>query len=113
LAGNVIAVNVHELKRIDHEGEAAGKAGHHRDANPYTPGTEYAQRWDSAWLRGQAELAETLGPETPKRRGRPPGSKNKPKTGVEAAEQQLDDEEGDDADFADGEEPLPFERAPH
>lgn len=93
---DIVAVNVHELKRIDHLGEAAGKNGQRRDANPYTPGTEYAQRWDSAWLRGQAAIAATLAPDgqQPRRRGRPPGSRNKPKT-VEQAEQQLDADDGD------------------
>lgn len=74
---NVVALNTHTLKSIDGEGYAAGKAGHRRDSNPYTPGTEAAARFDSAWLRGQSELAATLGPEDsgePKRRGRPPGS---------------------------------------
>lgn len=76
-AGNVVALDVGQLKKIDSEGEAAGKAGHHRQSNPWTPSTEQYQRWDSAWLRGQAAIAATLGPSgssEPKRRGRPPGS---------------------------------------
>ena len=49
------ALNTSELHRIDMEGLAAGKAGHRRDSNSYTPGTEAFQRWDTAWMRGDAE----------------------------------------------------------
>ncbi len=56
------AVNVHQLKTVDNEGFDAGKNGKKRETNPYTPGSEMAQRWDSAWLRGQAEIASTLKP---------------------------------------------------
>jgi ribosome modulation factor len=83
-------LNVHELKAVDAEGFEAGRTGKKRERNPYTPGTEAAQRWDSAWLRGQGEAVERLGkpaPSTPasgerRGRGRPPGSKNKPKLEV-------------------------------
>lgn len=89
------ALNVHELKRIDNEGEAAGKAGRKRDSNPWTPGTEGYQRWDTAWMRGQAEIAETLANQPQPRRGRPPGAKDKnprkPRL-VHAAEQELEKE---------------------
>ncbi len=94
---NVVALNTHTLKSIDGEGYASGKAGHRRDSNPYTPGTEASARFDSAWLRGQAEIAATLNPEDsgePKRRGRPPGSgKNQraaQQTALNAAEEARD-----------------------
>ena len=76
---NMAALNTSELKRIDGEGLAAGKAGHRRDANSYTPGTEAYQRWDVAWVRGQAEIASTLGDPAPRRgRGRPPKAATAP-----------------------------------
>lgn len=72
------ALNVHELHRVDNEGMAAGEAGWKRERNPWSLGTEAYQRWDAAWLRGQAAIASTLnggsanGDGTPKRgRGRP------------------------------------------
>jgi hypothetical protein len=76
---------VADLKRVDGEGFDAGKTGIKREANPFTPGTEIFVRWDTAWLRGYAENpAATQGDggengEVRRRRGRPPGSKNKPK----------------------------------
>ena len=92
--------NVHELKRIDHEGLQAGKAGRKRESNPYTPGTEAAARWDQAWLRGQSEIAAEMGPQPARRgRGRPPGSKNRPRPdltvhegGGEEPDRPLEDE---------------------
>lgn len=74
------ALNVHELHRVDNEGIEAGQAGRKRDSNPWSIGTEAYQRFDAAWLRGQAALASTLnggsaaanGGDPPKRgRGRP------------------------------------------
>lgn len=54
-------LNVHELKRVDNEGYEAGREPKaKRERNPYPPGTEAAQRWDVAWLRGQADIASTL-----------------------------------------------------
>ena len=72
------AINVHLLKEVDQRGFEAGKDGRRRDTNPYNPGTEQAQRWDSAWLRGQAEIASTMGTGADngerRGRGRPKGS---------------------------------------
>jgi hypothetical protein len=73
------ALNVHELHRIDNEGFEAGKDGWKRERNPWSLSTEAYQRWDVAWLRGQAAIASTLngstsstnGSEAPRRRGRP------------------------------------------
>jgi hypothetical protein len=76
---NVVAFNAHSLRQLDIEGETAGKAGRRRDSNPYTPGTEAAQRWDVAWLKGQSTIAASMAPEEPRRRGRPPGSRNRPR----------------------------------
>lgn len=90
--------DVHELHAVDNQGFDSGKGGRKRDSNPWTPGTEAFQRWDNAWIRGQAEIASTLGdkPAARKRtaangaaangaengrRGRPLGSRNKPKKG--------------------------------
>lgn len=68
-------LNVHELKRVDLEGHEAGKAGRKRESNPYTPSTEAYQRWDNAWIRGDAEKPAEAAPKSP---GRPRGSKNQP-----------------------------------
>lgn len=74
------ALNVHELHRIDNDGFEAGRAGHKRQVNPWSIGTEAYQRWDTAWIRGQAAIAATLngstdaagnGASAPRRRGRP------------------------------------------
>jgi hypothetical protein len=54
------ALNVHELHRVDTDGLESGKNGRRRDSNNWTPGTEAYQRWDNAWLRGQAMIASTL-----------------------------------------------------
>jgi hypothetical protein len=93
---NAQAVNVHEMKRVDAEGFEAGKAGRRRDSNSYTPGTEMAQRFDVAWMRGQAEIAASMGPGSTaangerRGRGRPKGSHNK----VKQAEAAMADEAG-------------------
>jgi hypothetical protein len=77
------ALSTSELKRIDMEGFEAGKGGRRKDSNSYTPGTEAYQRWDTAWLRGQAEIASTLGDPAPKRgRGRPPKAAEAPANGA-------------------------------
>lgn len=99
------ALNVHELKTIDNEGFNSGKASHRRDSNSYTPGTEAYTRWDNAWLRGQAEIAEGLA-KTPAaaaaakaaganggRRGRPRGSGKNQRAAAAAAEGKGADEQ--------------------
>jgi hypothetical protein len=82
--------SVHDLKRVDREGFDAGKAGERADRNSYSPGTEAFARWHSSWLRGQAEKVEKeIKPtaDAPKRRGRPPGSKNAAKANGDTAPQ--------------------------
>jgi ribosome modulation factor len=54
------ALNVHEMHRVDTEGFEAGQSGRRRDSCPWSQGTEAAQRWDQAWIRGQSTLAGTL-----------------------------------------------------
>ncbi len=71
-------LTVADLKMIDTQGLTSGRTGQDRGKNPYTPGTEQYQRWDTAWLRGQGERSGAAS-EEPRRRGRPPGSKNRPK----------------------------------
>lgn len=91
----VVQMNIAELRRIDREGEAAGKAGHDRAGNSYTPGTEQAARWDQAWLRGQSTIAASMAPPSTsaadgpqlRKRGRPPGSRNRPKVDPEASDE--------------------------
>lgn len=72
------APGVAALHAIDTEGESAGRAGHHADENPYTPGSESYRRWANAHGRGyeafvaeQKERAEVLTPEPKRSRGRP------------------------------------------
>jgi hypothetical protein len=73
-------ISEHQANQIAAEGRKAGEAGRNRGNNPWSPGTDSAERWDAGWLEGQAALAATLAPpETPRRRGRPPGSRNRPK----------------------------------
>jgi hypothetical protein len=74
------ALNVAELKRIDNEGIEAGRKGHLRTSNSYTPGTEAYQRWDTAWLRGQGDIASTMAPAAKRGPGRPRGSGTKTET---------------------------------
>lgn len=82
---DIAAFDVHQLKRVDHEGFDAGKAGDRADRNSYSPGTEAFARWHSAWLRGQAVAVEEgiKRPDDPPRRGRRPGSLNRAKDGSE------------------------------
>ncbi len=77
-----------ELHAIDSEGYQAGRNGHAEDTNTWTPGTAQHASFASAHKRGfdefmseQAERAEAMGPDAdaPKKRGRPAGSKNRPK----------------------------------
>jgi hypothetical protein len=79
-APEIRALNLAELKRIDRDGEEAGKAGRSRGDNPWTPGTEAYQRWDTAFVRSAAEVASDLegeGGGVAARRGRPPNSRNR------------------------------------
>jgi ribosome modulation factor len=107
------AFNVHELHAIDGEGFDAGRNGRRRDSNPYRPGTEAHQRWDNAWGRGQQVAVEAMGGEdAPKRRGRKPGSKNRPK---DAAAENGAAANGHDAEAENGEgeaDPMPTEPPP-
>lgn len=97
------------LSVADKEGYETGKAGRAADECSWPAGSEGAQRWLSAWTRGQsdkvwaendpakaAEKPKTAkvngangsanGHAEPKRRGRPKGSKNQPKA---AADERL------------------------
>jgi hypothetical protein len=65
-------------RKIHLDGFTAGRAGHSREANTWSPGSETYRTFDEGWTEGNAERlaaqAET-GPEAePKRRGRPPGA---------------------------------------
>lgn len=61
----------HQVHQVAAAGQTAGKAGHDRQTNRWAPGTYLHQIWDEGWVRGQEELAQTLVPPEPKRRGRP------------------------------------------
>jgi hypothetical protein len=74
-------------RKIHLDGFTAGRAGHSRDANTWSPGSETYRIFDEGWAEGDAERrsaqAET-GPEAePKRRGRPPraGGRSRKRTG--------------------------------
>lgn len=53
-------------------GYEAGRNGRNRGDCPFPAGSPFHARWDAGWIRGQAKIAEGLGP---KKRGRPPGGK--------------------------------------
>ena len=44
-------------------GYRSGKAGQDRAANPNEPGTPFHVAWDAGWIRGQAVIAEQMGPD--------------------------------------------------
>lgn len=83
------ALQLHEIKRIQQEGFAAGKTGDRADRNPYTPGTEGFVHWHNSWLKGQEEKVGTLGSDPApspaanggKRRGRPRKGSEEPPAG--------------------------------
>lgn len=79
------AISEHQVHQVDTGGSVAGKAGHDRGSNPWSPGTYLYQIWDTGWMRGQEALAQTLVEEPKRRPGRPPGAKNKPKGNAGAA----------------------------
>ncbi len=89
----------HEVKRAEREGFKAGKDGDRADRNPWRPGSEPFAAWHSSWLRGQAEkVTAEIQPTEPKRRGRPPRSKNKAApNGVDRGDVPLPLAHGDDA----------------
>jgi hypothetical protein len=80
---DMAAVSEHQQQQVERAGRAAGEAGRDRGANPWSPGHVLAQLWDQQWLAGQEALARKIGPTEsavpPKRRGRPPGSRNRPR----------------------------------
>jgi len=86
-AGFNFDANDFDLDGIDSEGERAGFAGKRRESNPWTPRTEAADRWDEGWLRGDAQRQDAEpeedeieeAPPPQRRRGRPLGSRNRPK----------------------------------
>jgi hypothetical protein len=72
-------------RKIHLDGFTAGRAGHSRDTNTWTPGSETYRIFDEGWSEGDAErlaAQQQAGPEAePKRRGRPPGSRTRKRTG--------------------------------
>jgi len=46
----------------DEAGYDAGKNGRDRSSNPYEAGSDFHVAWDEAWARGQATIAERMGP---------------------------------------------------
>lgn len=74
-------------------GHKVGRAGGDRAENPYEAGSELHVEWDAWWIKGQESIAREMGPDTelpasartPRKRGRPPGAKNKPKLRLEVA----------------------------
>ena len=67
------AVSVYQLKQVDGDGHAAGRAGHDARSNPHTPGSEEFARWQNAWVRGQGDkvMAEIKPTDAKRGRGRP------------------------------------------
>lgn len=53
----------HREWSAEEAGIEAGKAGAERnDENPYPPGSPLHVKWDAGWLKGQAIIAEQMGP---------------------------------------------------
>jgi hypothetical protein len=75
------AIAEHQIHQVETHGRAAGEAGHNRGSNPWSPGTMLYTVWDESWMAGQEVIARKMGlAETPpRRRGRPPGARNRPK----------------------------------
>jgi ribosome modulation factor len=73
------AVSEHQAHQVSDAGHAAGLGGRARDQNPWTPGTFLHQAWAGGWNIGAEALAQSQLPSdaAPKRRGRPPGSRNR------------------------------------
>lgn len=71
--------------RAHADGYNSGKAGGTIDACPYQVGSEEAVHWHDAWADGREDRIarnpdlENVTQAEPRKRGRPPGSKNKPK----------------------------------
>jgi hypothetical protein len=84
-----------QIQRVFDHGQQAGLSGLARANNPWNTGTYLCQRWDEGWLDGQHLLlingpgkssASANGEEHAKRgRGRPPGSRNRPKDEADEA----------------------------
>lgn len=52
-----------EVEQREWAAEEAGKAGPNRnDENPYPPGSPLHVKWDAGWLKGQAIIADQMGP---------------------------------------------------
>lgn len=67
----------HQRRALEEAGREAGKGNTSREANPWNPGSESYQAWDSGWLSGREALSDTLTAPLKRPRGRPRGSKNK------------------------------------
>jgi hypothetical protein len=87
LAAEEAAVSEHQAHQVSDAGHTAGKQGRARDQNPWTPGTYLHQVWDGGWNIGAEALAQSQLPSdtAPKRRGRPPGSRNRRSKGNSGA----------------------------
>lgn len=84
---DIAAVSEHQQRQVELAGRAAGEAGRDRGVNPWSPGTQLYDTWDASWLAGQDVLARKIGPSetsAARKRGRPPGARNKPKSGAAA-----------------------------
>jgi hypothetical protein len=81
----------HQRRKVESDGFSAGRHGHDRQTfNKWAPGSLLYQVFDDAWVQGQEALEEAKAKadgeaEEPKRRGRPPGSRNKPRSANGAA----------------------------
>lgn len=62
-----------QISRVKDAGRTAGKLGRERGTNPWPAGQLLHQEWDSSWLIGREEAAQSATPAAPKRGpGRPP-----------------------------------------
>jgi hypothetical protein len=84
------SITEHQRRKVHGDGVAAGRAGHARDTNSWSPGSLLYAIYDEGWREGAEALAQTTvqeepaaanGEAAPKRLGRPPGSRNRPGSG--------------------------------
>lgn len=71
-----------QLSRVQDAGRTAGKMGRERSANPWPAGQLLHQTWDSAWLEGSEQAAQSTepkrGPGRPKKDAAPRDSNKMP-----------------------------------
>jgi Mg-chelatase subunit ChlI len=74
-------INELQIRQVQSTAFAHGRGGDSRDLNTWSPGSFLYSVWDESWREGRDALAQDqMESEAPKRRGRPKGARNKPKS---------------------------------